>query len=243
MNCKQVEKLLPLFTATDLDANQNVTVANHLANCAVCQVKAEEFSASQKWLQNLTMPEFSATQFSQIRAQVFAAMETTEAQKISPFCFGWQMGFGLAASVLLIVTGITMFMAHQSHLKIVEVAQDSFVLRTPPSPVTIARGTVPRAVATGSTSRTNRTNLAKRIGARAASSPIKPEAIVTANELQVDSAALADKLPALQSTTDQLQPEAPEMLRIEMQTADPNIKIIWLTPKDTIAANTKVDLR
>jgi hypothetical protein len=31
----------------------------------------------------------------------------------------------------------------------------------------------------------------------------------------------------------------PEMLRIEIQTADPNIRIIWLAPKDQHSSSTK----
>lgn len=243
MNCKQVEKLLPLHVAGDLEANKSAIIAAHLTNCAACQTQTELFSASQNWLQNLSAPEFTATQFAQIRTKVFAQIEASEVQKIAHLWFVWQLKFGFAATVLFLVAGITIYMAQQSPLKIVEVVQDSSVLRTPPSLTAAARSTIPRTVATRSTSRTNRKKPAKLIGALAASSPIKPEVIALTEELAVDSAALASELPALQTSNEQPQTETPEMLRIEIQTADPNIRIIWFASKDTIATNTKMDLR
>ncbi len=234
MNCSQIEKFLPLFISTDLEPNQSAIVAAHLANCAACQIEAERLSVSQNWLQNLAAPEFSETQFAQMRANVFAQIETAGAQKIVRPWFGWQLKFGMAAVALLVVIVTALITIRQSSSQIVSVAQREFP--NPSNPVATASGTMPRAVASRLTTRTKK--FVKRIGARTASTPLITETIAPSKESQIDNTALAGKLPALQVPNEQPQNDAPEMLRIEIQTADPNIKIIWLTPKDILAMQT-----
>jgi hypothetical protein len=61
-----------------------------------------------------------------------------------------------------------------------------------------------------------------------AETPLPPEAFQNDPSLQ----SLEELQPTIDGTI-VAEPEEKEMLRMEIQTADPNIRIIWLTPKES----------
>lgn len=237
MNCKQVEKLLPLFIASELNQEQSAAITVHLAHCNDCQTEVKSFARSQNWLQNSAIPEFSAKEFSQLRAQVWAKIETAKAPR--PWVF-WQWQFGAATAAILILISAMAFLSHKTTSLQVEKLAPEQVATTSNKNERIAEiqplkaenrrvGIRPKSVQIGSATKSGNFT--------ATTAPSAEAQQIATNNFAANEPPTFPNIETLpDAVTEKSEAsDAPEMLRIEIQTADPNIKIIWLTPKDTLA--------
>jgi len=70
MNCKNIRELLPLFVGHDLDDKRKAQVTSHVETCHECGVAAEEYRTSRQLLQHFAPPQFSEDVYDGIRQSV-----------------------------------------------------------------------------------------------------------------------------------------------------------------------------
>lgn len=226
MNCTQVEKLIPLHAGNDLSAKQAAFVSAHLEHCASCQALAAEFAASRDWLVASTTPAFNEAVFDELRAAVRQKIAQTAPQPVllTLLTAWWRPRFALTMAGLLLLAGLS-FYAYRQQL--------APTVKAPPSPIEAnLKQPVP---ATGSAdkdgSATTPTIAVQQFSrhrpTRRASLAHTPQVAA----LLAPNVAETIKDEALALNQDTSESFAPEMLHIELQTADPLIRIIWLAPK------------
>ena len=227
MNCTRIEKLLPLAAGDDLAPREMTQVRAHLAQCAACRAEAAALAESRaRWQQPLSDGLFDETFFAALRAATHAelmaeqmkaaAREATEKR----FALGWfWRPLPLAAcAALLLTAGIWL-----SHLIQMKGTPPPDIVITPPAPVQ---------------------PLLPKLFSVAPPKPLLAQAVKRAKPVTRAKSLLplSLELPSSQLVLAEArsEPSAPEMLRMEIQTADPNIRIIWLTPKDQLPEPSKL---
>jgi hypothetical protein len=228
LNCKRTARMISPYVAGDLVGAPEREVAAHLAACEGCRRLAEEFAESSSLLtQAGTLPEFGAEFYSGIRHAVLG--EIASDQMLSkPSLFRPRWLYATAFAAIVIVSGV--MLQHFVSTR-----------REPPSDVpTVTVQPTPESTEvpsprkkhelTGTQSAPNKLARANPNGSSRHFAGMR-----TPDELLTAQAAREIK-PAMQSSTS-VGPVALEsssqVSRIEIQTADPNIRIIWLSPRES----------
>src|ERR1700733_918580 len=102
MKCEDVEKGLIAFADERASAAERRDVESHLAGCAVCRTRVQEFSSVSKLLRELPVVEPSFGFDTRVRQRLAAERR--------PGCFAWfvpQARLGLSAAMLV---GLTVWM-------------------------------------------------------------------------------------------------------------------------------------
>ncbi len=210
MNCTRIETWLPLYASADLPALQLAQVRAHLAQCESCAASAEEFAATNEWLRQVAAPEFDDAFYADLR---YAVRQELAAEPVRSMWWRlpWLKPCAVAAAVLLLaIFSLRLFQTKG--------VPRSDIVKTPasPQPPDAARAPMPLTNQLAQTRKavmTPRRIARQRV--RAVPQPETAPAVIVAS---------AEPAPAANTAE-------PEMLRIEMQTADPNIRIIWFAPK------------
>jgi hypothetical protein len=249
MNCPRVEQLLPLYSGGDLPSPQMNAVRAHLAACAPCQQLAAEFAASRSWLQSCAPPQFEEAFFAELRVAVRRELAADNAalgwaetlwQWLAP---RWRPLLAAVGVLLLLLGGLMLSRNFNDRKGAIrpDIAQYHNDQKQSDSQTrTIGRQNDQLAGALlrrhmGRAARIAKSNDKQKnwrpfIAAPAGQTSV-PDSVAQA---VVSGAASLDR----ENTLDTTNRRMPEMLRIELQTADPNIRIIWLTPKSPGAAVT-----
>lgn len=247
MNCTRAKKLLPLYAAGDLEGRPERAVSAHLAACGECRRLAAEFERGRGWFGGAAAefePEFEEEFFEDLRSAVRReiAREGQQSEPRSAFALlpGWKLLIAAAALLLLLVGSLLTYRSFDRRRP--SGAQDKQFVRDwagkpgrPTSPDEVAtRPDHPRP--TRPQTRHQRARIAR---------PPEPERSVDG----LSARATRPELVAAPDEGEHAAPpdsaESPEPLRIEIQTADPNIRIIWFAPKETTAtaARTEAETR
>lgn len=253
MDCRRIEELIPLFVEDDLDAEAMQKVSNHLNACAVCSQLVSEYSASQAWLRTYEVPEFDKRFFSDLQKSVMREIEQQQSRPswLQRLAERWQQNPVFAmALVMLILAGAFVFAMYEGRTK---VEPPDEVISDDRKPQDNAPQKVTEPVAGTSESRTvgNRRavkHYLKRVQPRPLDKIIdEPLPVVIQQSLEpLDSLAINifEDTSAIKSldfgevTESQMQPTG---TRIEFQTSDPNIRIIWFAPKSNSSQSSKID--
>jgi hypothetical protein len=234
MECRRIEKLIPLYVEGDLDIEQTERVRSHAKSCANCSGLIAEYKESQSWLRTFAPPGFDDALFDDLKPGV---LEKINEQKTQPpflnrLAEHWTRRLVLATSVaLLIVFGSIAFYIYQNNRNTMvaesEVEQEEQEEQSPEI-----------ASEVKDVEKAPRANFSPKRHRRIASSRRRvvarrhtnPEHIV---ERPVKT--MADPAVAIETGGGlSVDPAASqEMLRIHIQTSDPNIRIIWFSPKET----------
>ena len=75
MNCKHVEELLPLYVGRDLEQKPANLVTSHLQSCAECAALANEYQETRQLLQKFEPPLFNEAIYTGIRQRVLREIE------------------------------------------------------------------------------------------------------------------------------------------------------------------------
>jgi hypothetical protein len=228
MNCTQIEKLIPLYVGGDLKPPEIDEVRRHSELCVFCRELIAEFDESQSWLRGFVAPQFDETVFDDLRDAVRREITRTEMRPafIGSFEPFWNLRFVIGGSLALIflTAGLAFFSSQttSSNRNPIAVADDNDKGARVDDPPQINQTIAPRSGqkhnAIGRTNRTGGHAARLRPGRR--------------NTRQ--NADIAVNQPMNEDGDS-------EMLRIEIQTADPNIRIIWLAPKDSHPSSTRHD--
>ena len=255
MSCKRAEKLMPLYAAGDLpEGRRRRAVAAHVAACEACAGLAGEFRASREWMLAAdAVPEFGEEFYEGLRAGVLDEInrDTRPAapQRFAPF-FAAPAAFrrlAYAASIALAACALALALFSARVGKVSQGNQTAVVM--PPSERSIESGankpapptTQPGVPTQGRDGRRQQpsTQATPRGGARPAGKIGGGGYKRTPTLRHAPPTRAAAPAPVLTAANDAAQqdaaPAAPRaetasVSRIEIQTADPNIRIIWLAP-------------
>lgn len=225
MNCTQAEQLIPLYVGHDLPAEQAAAVSAHLEHCAVCQAVVAEFAASRNWLSAVGTLAFDEAVFDEMRAALRREITRAEPQPgwLAKLTAYWQPRFATAVTVALLLLLSLSFYAYQQRTAAPKEAPIAHAGENRKQLEPAPRATP--GVSDGHKLAVARPQLSSRRSVRRSSVTVRPKK------------AGDDAQMALKQAANQLA--AREMTRIELQTADPNIRIIWFAPKTDLAATFK----
>ncbi len=250
MRCAQAEKLIPLYAGDDLPVEQTVELRDHLESCAQCQRLVVEFEESRNWLINFSAPEFDEATLAGMHDAVLEEIGQIEkrpglAEWILP---AWNPRFVFAASMaaLLLVAALGTFVYWRQSSRPANPGQTMANKSNGGDKVESPQTGAPdndqpnndHGIAGGATRQ--RKHGRKPIKhdldqpPRVKIQPVEPD-LIAQSPMATEPAS--DQSISAGSTRTDLAVNR-NMLRIEIQTADPNIRIIWFAPKsDTSPTN------
>ncbi len=255
MRCAQAEKLIPLYAGDDLPGEQTVELRDHLESCAQCQRLVAEFEESRNWLINFSAPEFDEATLAGMRDHALEEIGRIEKRPrlLEWILPSWKPRFVFVASMalLLLIAALGTFgyrrqlsrpanpdqtMADKSNGgNKVESPQTGAPDNVQPSNDYRIASSVPRQRKHGR----KPIQSVSRQPSQVEIQPVEPDLIAqspTATEPASDQSVNAG------STQTDLAVNR-NMLRIEIQTADPNIRIIWLAPTDSNSNRPNTNVR
>jgi len=249
MRCTHAEKLIPLFAGDDLPAREANALRRHLESCANCRRLADEFEDSRKWMRGFAAPQFDEAMLDDLRDSVLRGISRVETrsrwlQWIVP---GLNLQFAASMAVLLLIAFLAAYAYLGSQQRVVP---DKKVIvqsssggdqkgstgdgRHNDEGSKVNPSLLPTQHPSRKVVRTNIEN--RRVGLvhlpdqEIAYAPLPPPPISVE--------PVIDLPPGGDMAKDDARFNR-EMTRIEFQTADPNIRVIWLTPKDSNSSSTK----
>ena len=209
MSCKKFEPLLSLYVCRDLEEEQSRLVAAHLQSCTECTLAADEYTGASRLLQGYEAPVFSDELYAGVRGQVLNEIERESHARAWPGIFS-QLFLALVqprmrwitVAVLLAISVTALYLSRKSSRQL-------------PNDEPVAVRSEIRNESPGSSLLSNKgqdhTGAKRRpIGKRKAN----PRVVAT------NRSRKSDKTPPTSA-------QAP--LRVEMQTSNRNIRIIWLS--------------
>ena len=225
MNCKSVQELLPLYVSCDLDEDRVQLITVHVHSCAACSESAQEYRETRELLHEFAPPAFSDAVYSGIRERVWQEIER-EAEP-APFAqfvagmfrprFRWAVVSALIVAVALVAFYFTTNRGTDQR-QIAAVQPQTFP-RTPDAVITsspVNTGTVPSA---------------RRPQTRKTVAAANRAAVIAKKKTRQTSGSTEAALDSNKLAEPNAVPSAQKVFRLEMQTKDPNIRIIWLTPQ------------
>jgi Putative zinc-finger len=221
VNCRRVQELLPLYVGQDLEENQARLINAHVQSCDACAALTGEYQLSSELTQQFAPPQFSESVYAGIRHNVLREIDH------NPLAAPWhesitavfrpRPGWAVATVLLILLSVSAVYFIARRDGDSQSIASDNRTTqvltaappKTPPveaGPSKIEDGPRHITISQGSRSIHSRRNSAPGMAASAGAEP--------------------NVLPARASS-------AEKTLRVEMQTANPNIRIIWFAPQQT----------
>ena len=246
MNCKQTEELLPLYAGRELEEKRATSVTEHLQTCAACARVADEYRESVQLTEQFAPPVFSEAVYAGIRQRVLREIETEAlapawSQTIASL---FRPGVSWAiASVLLIIVSIfaIYFIVNRENVeqqladKLPANVQLGTKERSNSAPQDNRRADLPPSVNTGrekqqlagvpqqGRKRSRDTLVNRTVGAKS------PDAMSTANNVSPQPGSHPEPMVFPHRDSAALG----KTLRVEIQTKDPKIRIIWFVQQET----------
>ena len=228
MNCAYVEQVLPLYVGRDLEDDRSILVTDHLQSCKRCAQVADEYAQTKQLLQRFEAPSFSDAVYADIRKQVLTEIErkshapawsTAISQFFAPFGPP-RMRWIAAALVLALSVTALYFITKRSNpiphdVKVAESDTRDGAAGAPAATSSKDQNAGPNKRRLKQREKTivsaaRRDMFPSRMAATKASS--SPNNVLTQPHVETSQPASA---------------RAP--LRVEIQTSDRNIRIIWLS--------------
>ena len=240
MDCKQVEKMLPLYVGRDLDARSDRLVTAHVESCTACSDAAGEYRQTRELLQEFAPPAFSEGVYAAIRQNVWRQIESESSLRsrcaVVIDLFRPRLAWALAAVVLLAVSvfGIYLISNRPSVPERIAVA--------PPAPNPDAGAKASRSPEeAGLIPPVTPHEAPKELIAGRRTPPRGTRRNVITN--RADAVVVARSIPSFTSDTSSgvslstqsdasSESNAEKPLRMEIQTRNPNIRIIWFSQRE-----------
>jgi hypothetical protein len=250
MNCRRIEKLIPLFVEGDLDVGAMNIVSLHLNDCRNCSQMMSEYGESQNWLRTFTPPEFDSAFFVDLKQSVMQEIERKPArptlmQRLTER-LNWNPTWAMAIVMLVLVGGLAFYLYSgktESDSTDEKIAKDKEEQKQhqqeqreeKPQPKMELNDGLKDRLAVKHNQKQFQHTLERIIKDK--SPVIKPE-----QSLNFDLIAdnLNDKDLIITGLFEDLKIPV-DTLRMEFQTSDPNIRIIWFAPKADASQSSKID--
>jgi|SRR4051812_45356360 anti-sigma factor RsiW len=219
MSCDSVSRLVPLYVEDDLPSRRAEAMRSHLGGCLSCRALLEGYRASQRSLHGMRRPEIGGAALDDLRRTVWRRIRALpprsavgrRVDQIWVSLRAWASQPAMAALVIFAVVG------------------GSFALSRVTEPGTVS------SVRPGPLGRS-----------RMAEAPRNDE-VVAVDPAAADDEAPEPNLALAQADFDEGGetpdpdsveggPGGDDSLRIEIQTPDPDVRIIWFSPTEDHAA-------
>jgi hypothetical protein len=247
MNCKQVEELLPLYMGHDLEDERAGMITAHVQTCTHCAGSVEEYAQAGQLLQQFAVPQFSEATYASIRQSVLREIkresETPRLRDLLLRPFQPRLMWAVSTAVLLAACALAYyFVASRPNLldnqkAVIKLVPDGAADGRSPRP-----GSSVDAPAIATTSAHPRSN------------PLH-KTVVPNRDGGLHSLAMAKNSRKPRLSQPSWHPRSPEEpsavpglvptsvsatfdtsrkpMRLEIQTNDPNIRIIWFSQPST----------
>jgi hypothetical protein len=236
---------MPLFAGGDLEPEGLKEVSVHLSECEACSLLLAEYSESQNWLRSQTQPEFDDAFYTGLQQNVMREIARSQPRpsffhqliaglRLNP---RWAMAF-----VMLVLAGAFAFYFYSSRTD--QQPDPKYIVKIP-EPQEKRENPAPKQ----DVKRNDLVKLDKGKNRRPHSTPqrnLKLELPPVKQELEKEFVAQDWfdkefwKTPTNTSEIGEAK-SLDEMTRMDIQTGDPNIRIIWFAPKVNPSPSIKVD--
>lgn len=211
MNCKNVEPLLSLYVGRDLEEEHSRLVAAHLESCTECTLVADEYVRASQLLQRYETPFFSDEIYGGVRKQVLKEIARESHASVWPGIFS-QLFLPLVqprlrwitAALLLAISVTALYLSRNPSRQLAKDQRVAVRTEEPNESV-------------GAPSSLNK----KKVRVATTRRPITRKRDANAGVIATNLSRV------VQDAAGVSQPSAP--LRVEIQTSDRNIRIIWLS--------------
>jgi hypothetical protein len=244
MDCSRIEELIPLYVEGDLAPEHQSSMSSHLKGCGRCAGLAREYTESQRWLRSAAPPEFDEAFFGGLRASVLAEIESRGARPswLQLLAARWSLRPAFAAAAVLVLLGLVAFYLLTGR------GRDARDQYPPDKLIQVPPGSGPESPATGEPKdRVERAGVEEERSSGDAMAPGKQ-----ATPPKRDRAVARHKLFAGRRSVAKRPAPVPARVvedegglatlngvigaaavRIEIQTSDPNVRIIWFATKES----------
>ena len=230
MNCKDVEPLLSLYVGRDLEEEHSRLIADHLQSCTECTLAADEYARASQLVQRYEPPFVSEEIYAGIRARVLNEIESRT--PASPGIFS-QLFLALVqprlrwitAALLLAISVTALYLSRNSSHPLPNDRQVAVRTEEPKN----------SSESAGSPSFSNKEQVPMAPKRR----PITRKREANAGVVATNRSRRLDKTTKVNTSTNNRvvqrailvsEPSSGSSpLRVEMQTSDRNIRIIWLS--------------
>lgn len=248
MNCKQVQELLPLYVSRDLEEKSAQLIQAHVQTCAACAASGDEYRETRHLLEEFAPPVFAEAVYNGIRQNVLREIRqgTLEPSKALPqfvaSLFPRRLTWALAAVLLLAVAfSAVYFIGNRkgtvtNDQRLADSGSGSGRPAAPPpkeqAQHPAAKPRPERVPAPGLAGGTHQFERRKN---DVANKPAPSVAVKARDNTQlIAEAARNSNDPAHPDVVPVSDPTKTEKaLRVEIQTKDPNIRIIWFSAQPT----------
>jgi anti-sigma factor RsiW len=105
MNCRQIEKYLPLYAGHDLSGPREQLIAAHLQSCGACTEALADFQNARELMHTFAAPSFSDEVYADIRKRVWRRIESESRPTLFAAVAAWfQPRLVWTAATALLVT-------------------------------------------------------------------------------------------------------------------------------------------
>jgi anti-sigma factor RsiW len=237
MNCKQVEELLPLYVGHDLEDERAGRITAHLDTCTHCARLAEEYAEAGQLFHQFAVPQFSEATYATVRQNVLREIEReSEAPGLLDLLlrpFQPRFRWAISTAVLLAVCAFAYyFVANRENRSHDQKANAHIELAAAGiaggSTAVATRSPVPRLNLVDQHETVKRRPAGGRHSLAVATNSRKPRLNQTAWKPMN-----AGEPPAVPGTVPETSVSSRKPMRLEIQTKDPNIRIIWFSQPST----------
>jgi Putative zinc-finger len=244
MNCRRIEKLIPLYVEGDLDCQRADAVGSHAQSCEGCAGLIAEYEESQRWLRSFAPPHFDEAEFYDLKRGVLKQINSreTRASFLHRLAENWtrRVAFATLAALVAISGALALYVYRQSVNQ--DTRQDNSLAQDKDQREK-QLSKIPLELKPPVQQR-NDLNPAPRapfIHRRPRHATTARQMLALAKRVKRRQFVRRHDNPGAEShvareTKDAISPDpasAQEMLRIEIQTSDPSIRIIWFSPKES----------
>ena len=241
MKCERAERLLPLLGRGDLNEKDARALQDHLVDCALCAESARDYEAFFNFLHSTGGVDFDEESFGRVRRTVLSKIRLREHRQPTPLQW-WRSNpvgvLGIAVLVMIAFgAGIALLdrgLARRNHESAAVPAED---VRQPPQ--TIPTTTIEVGKPDAKEQRVAVVNSKRNAWNRLSRRNRNPKTAQAGDMIaRRDGQARFDRKPPEETPNVELSlqqaatAQRQEASRIEILTADPNIRIIWLVAKN-----------
>ncbi|HLG15563.1 MAG TPA: zf-HC2 domain-containing protein [Blastocatellia bacterium] len=251
MNCRRMEDLIPLYVGGDLAGDANDAASSHLSRCPRCNQLAVEYEESRQWLRMNGAPSLDTVFFESLKRATMIDIERLSEQRtlFGSIIRDWNGPAVLVAAALVVffIGGAALFYYYG-----VKRSLQHSVVASGPAENPIERRTPDNNARDMSKSRNERASVSRMTARSAIVASLQPGDFAQSDPLDEPGtdyssnqfASEVEAVPGLEPVAAEPAPDDTmrDLLRIEIQTSDPSIRIIWFVPREDEARPPKSTL-
>ncbi|HEX5703068.1 MAG TPA: zf-HC2 domain-containing protein [Pyrinomonadaceae bacterium] len=229
MNCKQLDELLPLYAGRDLDEKRARLVSEHIQICSACARVAGEYRDAVELTQHFAPPVFSDPVYASVRRQVMQQIDEPTTPLLPQLFASWfrpRVAWAVAGALIIAFGFFALYVVVNRTTDVQPVAETHPKIIEHPGSTATPGTTNPANAGTTWKPTEDKGKVIRRFVNRTPKA--RDSSLRTASvSRRLRDPEATNSLPA----RDAAPGESP--LRVEIQTQNPNIRIIWFSQQST----------